>query len=152
MLLSFLLLLDHSDIIYMNAPAHSLHLLESVYHGTLRFITGSKPLTHHCTLYSLVDWSSSVLHRMVHWYQFIYKSISGFLPSYFSRVHVKQTVQSQSAVSGHHYIHCSISSYRGREDAILLFCSVFMEYIAKKLSQLSSPVDFKRCTNVFVKS
>lgn len=34
----------------MNASAQSLHLLESVYQGALRFITGSN---HHCTLYSL---------------------------------------------------------------------------------------------------
>lgn len=41
----------------------SRSLLESVYYKVLRVITGFKPLTHHCTLYSLVDWSSLALCR-----------------------------------------------------------------------------------------
>ncbi len=36
---TFLPILDYGDVLYMNAPAQSLHVLESVYHGALRFIT-----------------------------------------------------------------------------------------------------------------
>ncbi len=47
-------------------------------------ITGCKLLTHHCTLYSSVSWSSLSMHRTLHWYNFIYKSILGLLPTYLS--------------------------------------------------------------------
>jgi len=74
---TFLPLLDYGDVVYINASAHSLHLLDAAYHGSLRFITGCKTLTHHCTLYSLTDWSSLSMRRTTHWYLFIYKSIIG---------------------------------------------------------------------------
>ncbi len=45
---TFLSVLDYSEIIYMQAPKHCLQALDSVYCGTLRFITNSKVLTHHC--------------------------------------------------------------------------------------------------------
>lgn len=62
----------------------SCYLLESVYYKVLRVITGCKPLTHHCTLYSLVDWSSLALRRRFIGIIFIFKSLSGLLPSYLS--------------------------------------------------------------------
>ena len=40
---TFLPLLDYGDVVYMNASAHSLHLLDAVYHGALRFRTDCKP-------------------------------------------------------------------------------------------------------------
>ncbi|KAJ8287209.1 hypothetical protein GJAV_G00048920 [Gymnothorax javanicus] len=55
---TFLPHLDYGDVLYMYAPASCLQLLDAAYRGTLRFITGCKPLTHHCVLYSLVNWSS----------------------------------------------------------------------------------------------
>ncbi len=35
-------------MIYMHASSQSLHAIESVYHGALRFITNLKTLIHHC--------------------------------------------------------------------------------------------------------
>lgn len=71
------------DLISMKAAhSHSLHLLDSVHHRTLRFRTGCKPLKQKCTLYSLVDWASLASRTMAHWHHFIYKSISVSLPYY----------------------------------------------------------------------
>ena len=88
---TFLPVLDYCDVVYRNASAHSLHLLDAVYHGALRFITGARPLTHHCTLYSLTGWSSLSSRRTTHWYIFIYKAILGLLPSYLSTYMTQRT-------------------------------------------------------------
>ena len=81
---TFLPLLDYGDVVYMNASAHSLQLLDAAYHGALRFITDCKPLTHHCTVYSITNWSSLSMRWTTHWYLFIYKSIIRLLTSYVS--------------------------------------------------------------------
>lgn len=52
----FLLLLDYGDVLYMNVSAKCLLSLNSVYHCALRFITGCRHLTHHCELYTKVNW------------------------------------------------------------------------------------------------
>ena len=94
----------------MNASAHSLHLLDAAYPGALRFITGCKLLTHHCTLYSLTDWSSLSMRRTTHWYLFVYKSIVGLLPSYlFSYMRRKQSDRSLRSLD---YITFAIPSVR----------------------------------------
>ena len=70
---SLITLFDYGDVLYMNACSTSLHMLDATYHRVLRFITGCKSLTHHCTMYSKVDWL---------FVGFIYKAITGLLPSY----------------------------------------------------------------------
>uniref|UniRef100_A0A8C7PVH2 Reverse transcriptase domain-containing protein n=1 Tax=Oncorhynchus mykiss TaxID=8022 RepID=A0A8C7PVH2_ONCMY len=75
-------LLDYGDILYMNASAQCLRSIDTLYHGTLRFILNCKTLTHHCTLYTRVGWPSLATHRLSHWYTFIYKAILGLLPFY----------------------------------------------------------------------
>ena len=79
---TFIPLLDYGDVLYMNACSTSLHMLDASYHCALRFITGYKSLTHHCTLYSKVGWLSLSARRLLHWCTFIYKDITGLLPSY----------------------------------------------------------------------
>uniref|UniRef100_A0A3B4Z3D2 Reverse transcriptase domain-containing protein n=1 Tax=Stegastes partitus TaxID=144197 RepID=A0A3B4Z3D2_9TELE len=79
---TFLPLLDYGDLLYMHAPAQCLHSLDTVYHGSLRFVTGFKARTHHCTLYARVQWPSLTMRRLTHWHNFIYKSILGLCPSY----------------------------------------------------------------------
>ena len=51
---TFLLVSDYGDTLYMYAPVASLRMLDTVYHGALRFITNTKTLTRHCTLYVTV--------------------------------------------------------------------------------------------------
>ena len=81
---TFLPILDYGDVLYMSATAHCLHMLDSVYHGALRFITNCGALTHHCVLYAKVNWPSLYAHRLGHWYVLIYKAILGLTPSYLS--------------------------------------------------------------------
>ncbi len=79
---TFMSILDYGDVLYMYASSQSLHALDTVYHGALRFITGFKVLTHHCDLYERVGWPSLSMQRLQHWYIFNYKAILGLLPSY----------------------------------------------------------------------
>ena len=79
---TFMSVLDYGDVLYMHASSNSLHSLDTVYHGALRFITGFKSLTHHCLLYARVGWSSLSARRLNHWRILIYKCILGLLPSY----------------------------------------------------------------------
>ena len=68
----FLSALDYGDIIYRNASATTLKSLDSVYHSSLRFITGDSYSTHHCILYNKVGWPSLATRRDQHWFLFIY--------------------------------------------------------------------------------
>ena len=81
---TFMSVLDYGDLVYMNASASSLRMLDAVYHGALRFITDSANSTHHCCLYSLVNWPSLHMRRLLHWYLFIYKTILHLVPPYLS--------------------------------------------------------------------
>lgn len=85
---TFMSVLDYGDVVYMHASSQSLHALDTVYHGTLRFVTGFEALTYHCTLYERVRWSSLSIRRLRHLHILIYKVILGFLPyllSYINR-------------------------------------------------------------------
>lgn len=44
---------------------------------TLRFSTNCGALTHHCVLYSEVNWTSLCARRLCHWYVFTYKTTLG---------------------------------------------------------------------------
>ena len=87
---TFLPVLDYGDLLYMHAPVNCLNSLDSVYHGALRFITGCRALTHHCTLYGRVEWPSLAARRLSHWHIFIYKAILGLLPNYLC-VYISRT-------------------------------------------------------------
>lgn len=79
---TFLPVIDYGDILYMHAAFSILRHVDSVYHASLRFITNTKSLTHHCILYDLVGWTSLKIRRQQHWYIFIYKAILGKFPLY----------------------------------------------------------------------
>ena len=81
---TFMPVIDYGDVLYRKASASCLSMLDSVYHGELRFITKCGPLTHHCELYAKVSWTSLSARRLSHWYVFIYKIILGIGPSYLS--------------------------------------------------------------------
>lgn len=76
--------LDYGDILYMHASAATLHPLDTVYHSALRFITGDNYNTHHCDLYSKVEWPSLSDRRDRHWILFVFKALTGLLPSYIN--------------------------------------------------------------------
>ena len=75
---------DYSDLLYMHAASAVLKPLDTVYHSAIRFITGDSFLTHHCTLYENVGWSSLTTRRELHCLQFIFKTLSGKGPEYLS--------------------------------------------------------------------
>ncbi len=51
---TFMSVLDYGDVIYIHTSSQSLHAIDTVYHGALRFITNLKTLTHHCELDGLL--------------------------------------------------------------------------------------------------
>ena len=81
---TFISVLDYGDIIYMHAGDLVLKQLDSIYHSALRFITGDKFRTHHCTLYQSVGWSSLSDRRVQHQLLYIYKAILQKLPDYLN--------------------------------------------------------------------
>ena len=80
----FLSVLDYGDVIYRDASASTLKQLDPVYHSALRFITGDGYDTHHCILYDKVGWPSLSMRRNYRWYMFVFKAVTGKLPSYIS--------------------------------------------------------------------
>ena len=80
----FISVLDYGDVIYGNASHSTLKTLDAVYHSALRFITGDRYGTHHCTLYNKVGWPALSEKRDGHWKTFIYKTIIGLMPLYLS--------------------------------------------------------------------
>ena len=60
--------------------------MDAIYHCALRFITGANFRTHHCTLYTSVDWTSLTLRRKQHFTLFTYKALLGMLPPYLSEL------------------------------------------------------------------
>lgn len=99
---TFLPLLDYGDLLYINASAQCLQSLDTVYHCALRFITGCKYLTHHCTLYAKAEWPSLYVRRRTHWLSFIYKTLLGLVPTYLctylSRSQGHYSLRSQDAL------------------------------------------------------
>ena len=107
----------------MNATAQCLQMLDTVYHGALRFITNYRSLTHRCTLYSKVNWPSLSTRRLSHWHVFIYKAIIGYLPGYLSCLLIRKE-----------------SSYELRsQDLLLMTTSKFDSDLGKKAFGVSAP-------------
>jgi exonuclease III len=80
----FISVLDYGDVIYGNASLSTLKTLDAVYHSALRFITGDRYGTHHCTLYNKVGWPALSERRDFHWKILIYKTIIGLMPPYLA--------------------------------------------------------------------
>jgi hypothetical protein len=54
--MTILHMLDYGDIIYRSAGKGALERLDVLYHSAIRFATNAPYKTHHCTLYSSVNW------------------------------------------------------------------------------------------------
>ena len=79
--MTILTILDYGDIIYRSAGKGALERLDVLYHSAIRFATNAPYRTHHCTLYSPVNWSSLYTRRKTHWLMLIYKTLLGLTPS-----------------------------------------------------------------------
>ena len=75
---------DYREVIYRNTAASTLWPLDSVYQSAVRFITDDGYNIHHCVLYDKVGWPSLTERRNNHWYLYIYKTLTGKLPSYIT--------------------------------------------------------------------
>ena len=82
--LTFLPILDFSDVIYKIASNTLLSKLDAVYHSAIHFVTKAPYTTHHYNLYALVIWPSLRIRRQTHWLQVIYESMLGKAPPYLS--------------------------------------------------------------------
>ena len=112
----FLSQLDYGDTVYRFACASTLGKLDPLFHAALRFITNSPYRTHHCTLYSLVGWSSLTSRRLFHWYMLIYKAILGKLPSYIGSKFVPvQNSHNLRSSAWLRYVTPSIKSEAGKK-------------------------------------
>ena len=65
------------DVIYKIASNTLLNKLDAVYHSAIRFVTKAPCTTHHCDLYTLVDWPTLQTHLQTHWLHVIYKNLQG---------------------------------------------------------------------------
>jgi hypothetical protein len=100
---TFLTALDYGELLYRNAPDRCLSLLDTVYHNALRFVTGCKASTHHCTLYKMTNWPSLSVRRHIHWLTFIYKSMLDMLPSYLCS-YMSRNISSYNLRSGNLHV------------------------------------------------
>lgn len=81
---TFLPVIDYGDTIYMHASASVLKPLDAVYHSAIRFITGDRFSTHHCTLYQKVNWLPLKTRREMHLALFVYKALLHKLPPFIN--------------------------------------------------------------------
>lgn len=51
--------------------------LDGAHHCALHFMVGFGHRVHHCSLYVAAEWLSLDIHRLFHWFVFIYKSMLG---------------------------------------------------------------------------
>lgn len=84
--MTILPMLDYGDTIYRVACKSTLSKLDALYHSTIRFATNAPFNTHHCALYSSVNWPSLHNRRKIHWFTFIYKTLLGHSPPYLGHL------------------------------------------------------------------
>ena len=75
--MTILPMLDYRDVIYRSAVKGALEQLDVLYHLAIRCPTNAPYRTHHCYLYSSVNWSSLFTRRKTHWLMLIYKTLLG---------------------------------------------------------------------------
>lgn len=62
-------------VIYRSANNHLLKKLDLLYHSAISFITNAPCKTHHGSLYSSLNQTSSCTQRKIHWFLLIYKTL-----------------------------------------------------------------------------
>jgi len=60
---------DYCDVVYHNSVKSDLSRLKTAYNRLCRFVLGCPFLTHHCTMYSALNWPSLNTRRQIHWLQ-----------------------------------------------------------------------------------
>ena len=78
-------IVDYADIVYFNATDTNLKPLDILYNSLCRFVLRCQYRTHHCLLYSLLDWLQLKARRQLHWYLFLFECIHFNCPSYLKQ-------------------------------------------------------------------
>lgn len=84
-------IIDYCDVIYQSAHKSDLALLNIAYNRLCRFVLGCPFLTHHCTMYTRLNWPTLNMRRHMHWLQLIYKCIYFNYPSYLQQYLIPYT-------------------------------------------------------------
>ena len=119
-------------IFCMHTSTQYLHMVDTAYHASLRFITNCKALTHHCE-YCRVGWPALTTRRLCHWYTFIYKAIIGLLPIYNASLSRRKELESILCALTT-FLYCrSLCPYGKWQKGFCVFCTQGMEYVAGKV-------------------
>ena len=73
---------QHKTNSWYSHRTHVRPMLYVLYRSANRFATNAPHRTHHCTLYSSVNWSSLYTRRKTHWLMLIYETLLGLTPPY----------------------------------------------------------------------
>jgi hypothetical protein len=84
--MTILPMLDYKILFYRSAGKGALERLDVLYHSAVRFATNTRHRTHHCTLYSFVNWSSLYTRRKTPWLMIISKTLLGLTPPYLRNI------------------------------------------------------------------
>lgn len=101
--MTILPMFDYGDVIYRSACKGALQKLDVLYHSAIRFATNAPFKTHHCTLYSSVNWPSLHTRRNIHWFMLIYKTLLGLSPPYLCHL-LQITSAAYNTRSAHHIL------------------------------------------------
>lgn len=84
-------IIDYADIVYQNT--HDVHLkpLNTLFNTLCRFILKCPYRTHHCILYSQLNWLQPDKRRQCHWLQFVFKCVYFNVPPYLKCLLVPST-------------------------------------------------------------
>ena len=131
--------------VYMHASQTVLKPLDAVFHSALRFITGYGFRTHHCDLYTQVNWPSLENRRKQHLLLLIFKALAGKVPLYLSSLlkhrEISYFTRSQSYIT----LEVPHTSSKLGETAFYSYAPVKWNEIQKslKMDTLISVKDFK---------
>ena len=81
--LTVLPLFDYGDVIYRSASKGALERLNVLYHSAIRF---APYRTHHCDLYTLINWSPLEIRHNIHWLMLVFKTLLGLTPPYLTQL------------------------------------------------------------------
>ena len=79
------LIVDYADIVYQTATDTHLKPLTVLYNSLCRFVLRCPYRTHHCSMYSSLDWLQPKARRQLHWYLFLFKCVHFTCPSYLKQ-------------------------------------------------------------------
>ena len=125
-------MLDYGDIIYRLAGKDALKRLDVLYHSAIRFATNAPYRSHHCTLYSSVNWSSPYTCCKTHWLTLVYKTLLGLTPPYLTVANVCTMFCAASMLYCYHAVLSCVAALlcclRSRL-SWCVFCPIFILYL-----------------------